>query len=498
MNTVNLDDIAGRALRKAGYTARVELTRASLERVPYTGDDFIAWCESEFYIPERIGKNPPAMLLDPYQKAALREAHRLTEDGRFVYSLVLWSDIKKSIKSCIAAAETLFRALKTPYYSAKIVANDLKQANSRVFGYIVRAIELNERLQDRCTVRNYRIMFDNHAIIEAIPVDPQGEAGGNDDFIEFTELHAATSKKHQQMWTEMTLSPTKAGLSQRWIDTYAGYSGESPILEPLYETVVKEGTRVPTAIPGLELFRNGTTLALWNTHPRLVWQTPEYYASESRTLLPNEYRRIHGNEWVTSEDTFVPMEWWEACRGILPVEDKYREVVVGVDAAVSGDCFGILAVSREGNLVIPRFVRKWVPPPGGVIEYSNVEDPEDTEYPEGVLRWLAADRNVIAFGYDPYQLHHLCTSLENDNVGYFVPFSQGADRLKADKQTRDIIRDRKILHDGNADLTEHIQNANARTEGDKLRIVKRSLKFKIDLAVCLSMATSLAYDMLPE
>ncbi|HJX57497.1 MAG TPA: hypothetical protein VJ325_02130, partial [Thiobacillus sp.] len=77
----------------------------------WTGQDVIDWIQSEFIIPETRGPMP----LVPYQQAFLREAHRRDADGKFVYDLVLWSDIKKSIKSCIAAAVILFRALHTEY-----------------------------------------------------------------------------------------------------------------------------------------------------------------------------------------------------------------------------------------------------------------------------------------------------------------------------------------------------------------------------------------------
>jgi hypothetical protein len=193
------------------------------------------------------------------------------------------------------------------------------------------------------------------------------------------------------------------------------------------------------------------------------------------------------------------MEWWSACRAdSLPPQDKYREIVLALDAAVSGDCFGIVGMRRIGDKVVPIYVRKWTPPQGGKLEYSDVKNPDNAEYPEGEIRRLCREWNVVCVGYDPYQLHHLATSLENENVAYFRPFNQGADRLKADKQFRDVIRDRRILHDGSPDLTEHIANANAKTEGDKLRIVKRSESLKIDLAVCASMATDLAYELLPE
>jgi hypothetical protein len=215
--------------------------------------------------------------------------------------------------------------------------------------------------------------------------------------------------------------------------------------------------------------------------------------------MPNEYLRVHKNEWVTSTESFCPMEWWSSCKAdALPPQDKYREIVLALDAAVSGDCFGIVGMRRIADKVVPVYVRKWTPPQGGKLEYSDVTNPDNAEYPEGEIRRLCREWNVVAIGYDPYQLHHLCTSLENENVAYFRPFNQGADRLKADKQFRDVIRDRRILHDGSPDLTEHIANANAKTEGDKLRIVKRSESLKIDLAVCASMATDLAYELLPE
>lgn len=495
MQTTPINPLIARAFAR-WQASRVITPDVPIVTVVEDAPPLIDWIETEFYIPETNGP----MVLAPYQRAVLKEAVRQDASGHFVYDLVLWSDIKKSAKSTIAAAVTLYRALFTPWGSFKIVANDLEQANSRVFYYIERAIGLNPRITPLVSKRQYHLTFTNHAVIQAVPIDPSGEAGSNDDFIEFTELHGAKSKAQVRMWSEMTIPPNKHGLAQRFIDTYAGFSGESPILENLYTKIVKEGKRLtlPDAPNDLEVYANGRMIALWNSTPRLPWQTPDYYASEAAILPENEFNRIHRNIWGTSTQTFVPAEWWAACRGQIEPFGKYRELVVAIDAAVSGDCFGIVGLSRTGDKVEVRYVRKWTPPPGGKIEYSNIDNLNDPEYPEGELRRLAREYNVICFGYDPYQLHHLCSSLSNDNVGYFQTFSQGADRLEADKQLYDVIRDRRIVQDGNPDLTEHIQNANAKTEGDKLRIVKRSESLKIDLAVCCSMATELAFKLLPE
>ena len=465
-----------------------DLARRTLQRVgaipvpaqtPAIPDDPIAWIESEFYIPELQGP----MTLAPYQKAVLREAYRLDEQGHFVYSVVVWSDIKKSAKSSIAAATVLERARRLPWGSIKIVANDLKQADSRVAFYARRAIELNPRLTNRVKVKpsGYHMEFDNRTRVEAVPVDPKGEAGGNDDLIVFSELWAANQTAAQRMWTEMTLSPTKYGKSQRWVETYAGFSGESPLLEQLYQTGVVEGRQLDLGIPGLEVYANDTArmLVLWNTQPRLPWQSPEYYAQEAAILLPTEFDRVHRNQWVTSENVFVQPEWWAACQGSAPDFAPAAPVVVGMDAGVSNDCFAIVGVSRVGDQVYVRFVRIWKPPKGGAIDFAE---------PERALRELKTQYNVVQVAYDPYQLHDLATRLRRDGVAWFRDFPQGQDRLIADKNLYDAIRDRRITHDGNPDLADHIRNANAKTEGDKLRIVKRAEHLKVDCAVALSMA----------
>lgn len=470
--------------------------------------DPVQWIEKNFFIPEVDG---PIVLM-PYHRAVLREAYRTDERGLFVYSTVLWGDIKKSAKSSIAAAVGLERARRRKWAMVKIIANDLKQAQSRVSFYLQRAIEMNPALREIIKTDKNFTRLPNHAIIEALPIDPKGEAGGNDDLIIFSELWGADSTAAKLMWSEMTLSPTKYGISQRFIETYAGFSGEAETLEQLWHQGVKEGRLLDVGIrhadgSPLELYVNDAArlLCLWNTKPLCPWQTSEYYAQEESILLPTEFLRMHRNQWGSSTEKFVPDEWWMACNTPnVPPPDQFLEVTVGIDAAVSNDCFGIVAVSRHGQKVVPRYVRKWTPPKGGKIEYSNPEDPDDVEYPEGALRWLAKTYNVIVFGYDETQLHHLCTSLVSDGVGFFKVFGQGIPRLSADKQLHDVIRDRLIAYNSTtmniADLTEHIKNSNKEIDPHehKLRIIKRSQNAKIDLAVSLSMATDLAYKFLPE
>ena len=443
---------------------------------PVINADPVEWIENNFYIPE-TGR---PMELYPAQREPLVEALRRDEHGKFIYSTVLWGAIKKSAKSSIAAAVAMWFAFRRPYSSIKVLGNDLKQAESRTYEYARRGVLLREDWKSTIQVNNYKMTLPNRSMIEAIPVDPTGEAGGNDDLLVYTELWGWKSTKHQQMWSESTLSPTKYGESIRWCETYAGFTGESPVLEQLYRAGVLDGEVFNAE---REMYRNGRSriFALWMTRPSLPWQTPDYYAQESATLAPSEFRRLHRNEWVSSEESFLEdMVMWDLCSGDVPPLEPNEPVVVAIDAAVSNDCFAAVTVSRREEQLYLRECRIWTPPPGGRIDFDE---------PRAYLRDLGTRYNVYQYAYDPSQMHDMATGLQREGVGWFRPFQQGQERIVGDKHLYDLIRGRRFHHDGlHHALREHVANANRKEDGDKLRIIKRADHLKIDACVALAMA----------
>jgi phage terminase large subunit-like protein len=85
----------------------------------------------------------------------------------------------------------------------------------------------------------------------------------------------------------------------------------------------------------------------------------------------------------------------------------------------------------------------------------------------------------------------MANSMKSAQIANFQEFRQQKDRLIADKQLQDLIMSRRIAHDGNPLLRQHIDNANIKKYGeDGIRLVKRSSAQKIDAAVALSMAAS--------
>lgn len=476
-------------------SAKVALARRRAEQIQQDKSRILSslpaseWIERYFWIPELRGP----MCLYPYQRAVMNYALTRRADGTFPFSTIVWSDIKKSAKSSIAAAIGLWMAYQNHWSSIYAVANDLKQADSRVGYYMRRAIELNPVMAASCKVRGYRTELPNRSFIESIPIDPTGEAGSNADMVIFSELWGAHQEAQKRMWAEMTLSPTKHGHSFRWVETYAGYLGESELLYQLYELGTKFGEKIDLGIPNLEIYENRAArlLLLWNDLPRLPWQTSAFYAEEEAVLTPNEFRRLHRNQWVSSTQEFIPMEWWHACKSEtpLPAPKKEQPVIFAIDAGLANDHFAIVGVMRHGQHVVPFYVRRWIPEKNKKLDFSNPADPLDASLPEGEIRRLAKAYNVTQFAYDEYQLHDLATRLKREGVGWFRPFPQTGERAIADKLLYDSIRDRRLLHDGDPVLEEALRNADAENQADKrLRLVKRGASLHIDAAVALSMA----------
>jgi hypothetical protein len=121
------------------------------------------------------------------------------------------------------------------YAEAYCVANDFDQAQGRVFQAISRIIEASPLLRDSAKLTANKIEFPSTgATITAIASDYAGAAGANPTITVFDELWGYTSERSQRLWDEMVPVPTRK-ISVRLTVTYAGFEGESKLLEDLYK-----------------------------------------------------------------------------------------------------------------------------------------------------------------------------------------------------------------------------------------------------------------------
>ncbi len=116
---------------------------------------------------------------------------------------------------------------------------------------IRRIVEVSPLLKGEARITADKIVFPAFdATITAIASDAASAAGGNPVISCFDELWGYISERATRLWDELITSPARK-ISCRLTMTYAGFSGESVLLEELY----KRGMALPEIGPSLACWR---------------------------------------------------------------------------------------------------------------------------------------------------------------------------------------------------------------------------------------------------
>lgn len=433
-------------------------------------------------------RGEPFQLL-PHQRDVLKAMFPLRPDGQFVYRTVIWSQPKKSGKTILnALVSTWWAYTQESPNEILIVANDLEQAQCRVFSDIVGLVRNNPPLFASAECFAREIHLSNGTRIKAIPSDYSGEAGSNHGLTSWDELWAYTSERSRRLWEELTPVPTRKN-SIRFVTTYAGFEGESELLWDLYRKNV-----------GCEEFKGGygkklheklpvwghaftRTVIYWDHVPRCPWQTRDYYQEQRATLRPSNYLRLHQNRWTPPGSEFITGEAWDAC------VDKDRSpyvlgtdepIYVGVDASTKHDSSAVVAVTfEEGKLALVCH-RIWQPTP---------EDPLDIEATiEAYLRELCGRFRVEKILCDPYQLHQTITKLESEGLPIEEYPQTQSNQVGMGQGLWELLRGKNLRLYQSEDLRRQALQAVAIESPRGWRIAKDKTSKKIDAIIAMSMA----------
>jgi hypothetical protein len=240
--------------------------------------------------------------LSPYQRTALRAMFARP------FPLRLWSEPKKSGKTFLAAVLGLWWAFTHAKSEVIVAANDLEQSTSRVFRTMTALLEANPALGASATVRAQDIRVSNGTVITAIASEYRGAAGARHSLVIFDELWGFDSERAQRLYEELTPPPTEP---DAWVlvVTYAGFTGESVLLETMY----KRGLAGARVDEDLELYEADGLCMFWSHTARQPWQTEAYYREQARSLRPSTFARLHRNEWVSPDSKFITAALRDEC-----------------------------------------------------------------------------------------------------------------------------------------------------------------------------------------
>ncbi len=443
------------------------------------------WCADPVAFIADALRNPetgqPFILFEP-QVRFLREAFTLTPDGRLPYRDLLFSAPKKSGKTALGAWALLYAVvvLGGSFGEGYTIANDEEQSVGRVFRAAARMVEASPVLRASARIYTDRIEFPGSgATVTALASDYAGAAGANPTLTVFDELWAYSGERFQRLWDEMVPVPTRQ-VSARLTVSYAGFAGESTVLESLYRRGLKGEAIAPA------LYRQpGSFLMFWTHEPIAPWQTAAWIEEMRGTLRTNAFLRMVENRFVTTESLFAPLEEWDACTDpeARPViADGTLPVWVGVDASWKHDSTAVVVCAWDAATGRVRVVahKTFQPSPDDPLDFEQVLEAHLLDLRERFL--------LRAVWFDPLQMINSAQRLARVGLP-MVEFSQTVPNLiEASTALYDLIRGRNLVVYPADDLRLAISRAVGIETSRGVRIAKEKAAHKIDVVVALAMA----------
>jgi phage terminase large subunit-like protein len=340
----------------------------------------------------------------------------------------LWSEIKKSGKTFLAGCIAIKEAVTRADAEVVCVANDEEQAQSRVFATCVALCQKNPELRASVVrITANEIRFSNGSVIRAVASDYKGAAGGRQVLTVFDELWAYDSERMTRLFEELRPPPTEHE-SYLLIVSYAGFTGESTVLQKLYERGLK-GKRVGR----YEVYTDKGMVMFWSHTGRMPWHTKRYFENEAADLRPTTFARLHRNEWVSSESTFILPEQWAACvdPNRTPMLGGYLDTYWGVDLGIKSDWGAVVGVTydRYLNKVVIVQHKAWRPTKLEPVRLSDVEE---------FLLALKQKFKIMRIYVDPWQAASMIQRLKGVYGPRLEEFPQTTERLTTMGET--IIR----------------------------------------------------------
>ena len=342
---------------------------------------------------------------------------------------------------------------------------------------IRRIIECSPLLRDLAKITESKITFPElNATITAIPSNFAGAAGGNQNIVVFDESWAYTSERSRRLWDEMVPPPTRK-IGVRLTTTYAGFTGESTLLEELYA----RGMQQPEIASRPARWRRASVLLEPHADSALANRklargdapqpAPERLLADDREQVRRQRVELHRLSVLGR----LRRSGRDAGPRRSPPFNLGRRRRLGQARQTA-----IVAVTWDDDK--PRLVahRVFQPRPDDPIDFEST-----------------VERTLLDFNkrfciqkvlFDPYMLHPVMQRLSREGIDV-EEFPQTTGNLTdASQNLFEVIRGRNIVVYPAADIRLAISRAIAIETSRGWRIAKDRQSHKIDVVVALAMA----------
>lgn len=427
--------------------------------------------------------------LEPWQRQVLDELYLVDANGDNVYREALIGLPRKNGKSTLSAALALYGLLASGEPGAEVYAAAASKDQARiVFNQAREFVEGSPELQQWLKpMRNVITCPQTNGVFRVLSSDAPLQHGLNPSMVVIDELHA---HKDPELYYALTTGQLARQNPLVVSITTAGHDRES-ILWQVYE----HGRALHAQ--GIDAMREARFLFWWFTAPDgsdvedeeawkianpSSWITVEDLRTERARLPEFVFRRLHRNEWTETADAWVSPADWDACVG-EPLFDPDKPCWIGVDIGLKRDATAFVWVQWHGNdLHI-----------GHMIRVPEAHKPLTAQDNRARLAQLVGKLgSVQEVSFDPWSFRESAEMLADMGLP-MVQYDQGnANMAPASERIYELIREHRVVHDGDEVLRRQILAAVVGQTERGWRISKSKSKERIDAAVALTIAADRA------
>ena len=430
---------------------------------------------------------------------------------------------KKQGKSELAAAVALLLLCGDGEERAEVYgcAADRNQAKI-VFDVAVDMVRFCPALSKRVKILESQkklIYKPTNSSYQVLSADVANKHGFNTSGVIFDELHTQPNRK---LYDVMTQGSGDARMQPLFfLITTAGNDTNSICYEIHQKALdIESGRKVdPTfysVIYGANEDEDWTDPEVWKkANPSLgitVGLDKVQAACDSAKQNPGEenaFRQLRLNQWVKQSIRWMPMDKWDACKGVIDEEELEGRVCYGgLDLSSTTDITSFVLVfpprdEEDKYIVLPYF---WVPEDTLDLRVRRDHVPYDLWNKKGYLE--TTEGNVVHYGYIEQFIENLgkrfnireiafdrwgaVQMVQNlEGMGFtVVPFGQGfKDMSPPTKELMKLVLEKKIIHNDHPVLRWNMDNIFIRTDpAGNIKADKEKSTEKIDGAIATIMA----------
>jgi phage terminase large subunit-like protein len=449
-----------------------------------------------------------------WQEKLLEETLALDANGLFARRTALWGMARKNGKSALVTGLGLWFLINGDE-GGEVYSCAAEKEQARItFGDARKIIEREPELAAMCNI--YRDVIELPAtgsVWRVLSAEAYSKEGLNASAVIFDEVHALQDRK---MWDVMQLSMASRRQPMMLAATTCGVKSDSTGQDSTAYQLYQYGQKVARG----EITDPSFYMAWWEApleadhrlESSWIAANPGYgdlnskadFESMVKRTPEAEFRTKRCNQWVSSQNAWLPSGLWNTLRAQVDVPFD-TDIVLGVDGSFSGDATVIVAVTvpkSKDDKAHVFLVKAWEKQPTDQDDWRvDTLDVERT-----IMEFCQKYSRVKEIAFDPFRWQRTMAVLMESGLPIVEwPSTSVRRMIPATQKVFDAVTEGTLTHDGNPVLARHLDNCMLKIDNMGARIVKesRNSSRRIDAAVAFVIAydratSKLDIDIVPE